>query len=61
MKNKSSLSTSNQTSMDARRGKPLISAAFIGLALCSVGVITQAADSNHQEKTCVYSKCGDSW
>jgi len=50
MKDKSSLSTPNQASMIARRRKPLISAAFIGLALSSVSVVAHAADSDHQVK-----------
>jgi len=50
MKDKSSLSTPHQTSMVFEQRKPLISAAFIGLALCSVSVFAQATDADHQKK-----------
>ena len=50
MKDKSSLSTPNQASMLVRRRKPLMSAAFIGLTLCSVSVVAQATDADQQNK-----------
>ena len=50
MKDTRSLNTSNQTPLLLKRRKPLIGQAFIGLALCSVSVVAQAADANAQNK-----------
>ena len=40
----------NPSMSKAFRAKPLLNAAFIGLALSSVSVVTEAAEENHQNK-----------
>lgn len=50
MKYKTSLGTSHQVTKVVGRNKPLINVAFTGLVLCSVSVVTQAAENDSQNK-----------